>query len=221
LSKKLTNRLSREYYHIVNLYTGILLTTNNPLEYEFPYMSQKNPNLQQSWELLSPVVAIPVGWLEIQNVATGKLLTHNYLTLPPTLTPAPSPGTPRESYNRETWATQWTFAHISCYVPEGSRDIDRSSNVWFIVNRLTGGFLCHDSYHFKNSALNLGAWKPMDYSKVEEMKWVVEHDKERNWRIMNKTSGEIIEQTQTGTRSLQCVNSKKACRDGRASWKFV
>lgn len=123
-------------------------------------------NTSNRWEFVHPITAFPCGWVELQNAATGDLLSHDYYYNPPALLPAPS--APVESQYRSQWQFQWA---LSQHPTAGER------NTWYIVNRLT----CAPLTSPPGSRVNL-AWK-------------IERDFAGNWRLVNLVTPGMLVQT--------------------------
>lgn len=140
----------RIYYNIVNTSGGdeVMLYTGSahrgcPLHTWYP----KSVNVAQRWEFIVPVVAIPAGWVQIQNLSTFHVLTHKYLCIPPVAMPPPEPCLP---HNRETWGAQWSF---QIAVDRQSHPTNLGGVSWIIKNRLTeGGFVT------TNTGMDHGQW---------------------------------------------------------------
>jgi len=95
----------REYYNIVSANSSLALDAG---QNQCCTRILDNNSTKQVWELQKPVVSVPAGWLRLQNVASGHLLSQTYPSLPP-LSIAMTVQTSSSSTYRETWATQWAF----------------------------------------------------------------------------------------------------------------
>jgi len=158
---------------------------------------------------------VPVGWHRLQNVGTGHILKHSYLSSLPILV---SPIEPKHTSNyRETWATQWAIIH--------GRAFDNNAAVasYVIKNRLTGGFLrprgtldpaipktAEDTVHACQTLYSSGTL------------WIPELDGRRNWKIVEAATsnllGEALGRTFGGGNTLECCSKQL---EPRRSWRLV
>lgn len=163
-------------------------------------------NLHDRWELMIPVVAFPPGWFHIQNVRTGDLLSHDYDHNPPLLLPRPE--TTIESQFRRQWGFQWTLSHSKFF------DLSTAGerNSWYIINRLT------------RIPLNprFGTIGEADCtSHGENLTWRLELDTSRHWKLVNRTSSCLLEQTESisgGSTSVRCTEKWFELETGHKSW---
>lgn len=89
------------FYNIINSSDETMLDTTTdtrrpPLQTWHP----KPENVAQRWEFIPPVVAVPPGWVQIQNASTGRVLSHKYLSQQPVLI---APSALQPSHYRESW----------------------------------------------------------------------------------------------------------------------
>ena len=98
----------------------------------------------QIWELIFPTPSIPTGWFRIRNTATNSILTHRFTHKPPFLIPddvhqATAPCNINCCNGSCDKATQWALVHGQLH----ARYLEKNSilNRYFLINRLTGGFL--------------------------------------------------------------------------------
>lgn len=127
-----------------------------------------------TWELVTPNVTVPPGWLHIQNLASGGFLSHKYLHAPAILLPPPA--SPRPSQHRESWGTQWALVPAEIDTPSSKE------NTWRIVNRLTGGLLQSDYL----LGLGVGANRTSPFSPGNEV-WYLEVHQAGNWATSDQT----------------------------------
>lgn len=156
-------------------------------------MLAPDKHILQSWEFIAPKVAIPCGWLQIQNSGTGALLTHTYLSNPPTLINLPSVKPPIQY--REGWHTQWTLIPAKSYA--SSTSFATGINTWLIRNRLTRGFLSNTTKLDNTAEPRIAAWEADLLYSVEsdklksgldiaEYTWKLDLDSDRHtWDIIS------------------------------------
>lgn len=161
-------------------------TRRPPLQTWYP----KPINVAQRWEFIPPVVAVPPGWIQIQNASTGRVLSHKYITYQPILI---TPPTPQPLHYREGWETQWIFDML-----EGQEEIglcNPKSTVWIIRNRLTGAILTQ--YHdLMNKEYSIGALDRRYVSNPGEVDWwCPEIDSGGAWIIRNKKTYFLLEES--------------------------
>lgn len=156
----------------------------------------RSEDSQELWEFVIPVVAFPPGWLQIQSVATGDLLSHSYASCPLVLLPPTA--TPKSSQYRESWNTQWTFIHAQAFGPDFP-----AANTWCIMNRLTRTLIRNVTY-LVNGELETGlaAWESGS-NDVYGRSWKLELDSACRWKIINYETSHLLEQTD------------KPCGDGK------
>lgn len=159
--------VSAPYYTIVNTANNHVLGIRDPGPV-VTIQPTTATNTSTRWEFVHPITAFPCGWLELQNAATGNLLSHEYYYNPPALLPPPS--APVESQYRKQWQFQWA---LSQHPTSGDR------NTWYIVNRLT----CAPLTSPPGSRVNL-AWK-------------LERDYVGNWKLVNLATPGMLVQTDT------------------------
>jgi hypothetical protein len=157
------------------------------------------------------VTSIPCGWHQLKNVSSGHILSHSYLTSPPLLIAQPMP--PKHSSNyRETWGTQWAVIRSSALDPSHTKKTSH-----FIKNRLIGGYIVLKGGEFPKEQVQgcIKAFGPWGACKFEL-------DNERNWRIVDERSGELLAEAfmQTALGGYMAVANSKKC-DPRCSWEFV
>lgn len=170
-------------------------------------------NNRQIWEFAIPIVSFPIGWFQIQNAETGDLLSHKYPCNPPVLVPPPSPAQP--SQNLESWGTQWTLTDVKSTPP--IRGYATGKNSWYIMNRLTEGFLANPSNI--SEASKVTAWK-RGWRDPEEPLWKLELDPACNWTIMYHQTSLLLEQTdvaRSGGTEVACI-AKRFTLGTRKSW---
>jgi len=156
-------------------------------------------------------VSVPAGWLQIQNIVSGQVLSLTYSSLPPITVVAPISPSPIES-----WATQWSFTHTSAL---GDRKPGNRS--YLIKNRLTGTYLrCWPSkLVFREAAGSVNAWETT--CKYESFEfWRFELDEESNWRVVH-SSGPLLEEVDVpllGGNEVVCTNKTP---HEKKTWDFV
>jgi hypothetical protein len=163
----------------------------------------------QIWELLKPVVSIPAGWLQLQNVATGHLLSQTYPSLPPLAIPATA-----SLIGRESWTTQWAFVHASAV-----DDKSAESTVHVIKNRITGTYLKRGSsklLHRGEAAGSINAWRTYCHGDESEL-WNLELDAKWNWEIVHK-SGFLLEEAVAPLLDGYEIVCDQRTHDKRKSW---
>lgn len=181
---KVSNRRFREVsYIIANACNDKVLDidSDNPSSGDWvkmqPYSCARSQN---RWEFERPITAFRPGWLHIQNVGTGDLLSQDYDHNPPVLLPAPEPLV--ESQYRRQWQFQWALAHSKCFRSGTSGE----PNSWYIINRLTRMPL----------SPHLGRMVEKDFEGREEnLAWKVELDTSKNWKITNLKTSCLLQQT--------------------------
>lgn len=163
-------------------------------------------HLYNRWEFMIPVIAFPPGWFHIQNARTGDLLSHDYDYNPPLLLPRPE--TVIESQFRRQWQFQWTLSHSRFFEPSTAGE----RNSWYIINRLTRIPL---SPHF-------GTIGEADFAgHGENLTWRLELDTSRHWKLINRTSSCLLEQTESisgGSTSVRCTEKWFEPETGHKSW---
>lgn len=158
---------------------------------------------QNRWEFTIPIVGFPPGWFHVQNVGSGQLLSHDYVHNPPLLLAPPEALV--ESQHREQWQFQWTLCHSKCFKPGTAGE----RNSWYIVNRLTGAPLSPD----------FGNMKEADFAGREDnLAWKLELDSVCNWKITNRTTSCLLEQSDSSASGLRCLDRKFTQADGHQSW---
>ncbi|KAF8531948.1 hypothetical protein BDD12DRAFT_869176 [Trichophaea hybrida] len=199
--------LYRAYYHILNANSGLALDVHGNLR----ICNVKLNYWSQYWQLQKPIVSVPAGWLRLQNVASSQVLSHTYLSLPPTTVPTPTSPTPRES-----WATQWAFVQASA-LGDGSS----GSRIYMIKNRLTGGHLrCGPSKAIHREAVgSVNAWDAKCYGFDTEF-WSFELDAESNWMVVHK-SGFLLEETDVRLLSGNEVACTTKTHHKKKTWVFI
>lgn len=187
------------------------------------HMSKHNlASSKQQWEFLKPVVAVPAGWVEIHNHATGHVLSQKYVTSPPKLVPLSTYRTgwplPR---HRETWAAQWTLALPSAYILEG----EGGNSAWVIKNRLTEARLRFASHPY-NDKHSLSVVSVINRStafvKRTEM-WEIEFEDDNLWKIRSRHGSKYLEQTDVcigSGKELACTSDRVESRDHSKMWSF-
>lgn len=157
------------------------------------------------WEFMIPILGFPPGWFNMQNVRTGHLLSHDYGHNPPVLRPPPN--SPVESQHRRNWQFQWTLCHSKCF--KFSTASERNS--WYIINRLTRAPL---SPHF--------TMEEKDFAGREDnLAWKLELDSACNWKITNRNTSCLLQQTDTigsAAGKVGCTDGTFTQAGGRQSW---
>jgi hypothetical protein len=159
---------------------------------------------------ISSLVAVPVGWHQLKNVATGHILHHTYPSSPPLLIPADTPQ--KTSNYRETWAAQWAVFSGKQLNPESSK--------WsyYMRNRLTGGSLCLQAWHNMPHLQDYGSVNTWVTSDLIDFKL----DWQRNWQLAHWTAGnllgEAVESTPLGGHKV-VANSRDP--DPCRTWVFL
>lgn len=160
----------------------------------------------ESWEFVIPTVAFPSGWLQIQNVSTGDLLSHSYAYCPPVLLPPPA--TPTSSQYRESWSTQWTFIHTKAFVPDFPR-----ANAWCVMNRLTKTLI-------GDVKVGLAAWES-EPNDDHGHSWKLKLDSACHWKIINYKTSCLLEQTnkpRNGGKEVICISQSVKGDGGDKTW---
>lgn len=196
---------TRIYYTLTNVSNGHLLdirTTGSggseePWGFCQEYILGR---VQQRWEFVVPKVAFPCGWLQIQNLEIGALLSHTYLSNPPVLVD-PCPTTLPTQY-REAWDTQWTLIDARTYAPDSL--CATGINQWCIRNRLTKAFLGGTEYKCNGLPKDVvtametnllpvgGGTKFKEGINISEYTWGLELDLDNNWIIINRSSSYLL-----------------------------
>lgn len=179
----------------------------------------KPANVAQRWEFIPPVVAVPPGWVQIQNASTRHILSHKYLSYPPVLI---VPQSLQPSHYRESWETQWSFHMIKGPEKDPSRIWDTERTTWAIKNRLTGAILSQHDH--KNTGQTVSALDRLDIATgYMSDRWYLEIDSGENWIIKNEDTYCLLQESTTGRRigfELRCCG--KAVRgDNTKIWTFV
>ncbi|KAF8535217.1 hypothetical protein BDD12DRAFT_938741 [Trichophaea hybrida] len=191
-----------EYYYIICAYSGYSLDAGND---QCCTREPDTKSKKQSWEPLKPVVSVPAGWLRLQNIASGHLLSQTYPSLPPLAIPATSS---RSTY-REHWATEWVFER-------------QGTKIYAIKNRLTGTYLrCEWSKLIcrGEAAGSVNAWKDYCYG-VKPEQWNLELDAEPNWKIVHN-SGLLLEEAVVPLLDGYEIVCTTKLHDKRKSWAFI
>lgn len=145
------------------------------------------------WEFTLPSVHVPLGWLHIQNVATGHLLCqsrrgYGWADL------VPAPDLLPEPQYRSTWQFQWTLCQSRWFDESTARE----HNSWRIINRETRYPLCvfHNGTH---------------------PEWTLQLDTPRSWRIVSCASQGLVTDSQADG-GLCCSPHVLPPSSGRQSW---
>lgn len=202
-------------YNLVSEYSGLALENRTGI-FSCPGGMQKvNDSKFQQWEVVVPMTPVPVGWHQLENVGTGHVLKHDYLSSLPTLA---SPIELKHTSNyRETWATQWAVIHGRAI------DVNATAASYVIKNRLTGGFLrpqgALDPAVPKTAEGTVSAWQIL-YSSG--MLWIPELGGRRNWKITDAATsnllGEALGRPFVGVNTLECRDKQL---EPHRSWRLV
>lgn len=206
---------------IVSVQSGFVIGYGNPSPDSCHIWEYLPENPGQPWEFLTPVVAIPAGWVEIVNVGSGDILSQKYISSPPHLVRPPVEyGDLSSPEYRERWGTQWTLALPTTYESTGD-----SCGTWIIKNRLTGGRLRYPPH------LHKAEYRP---SVVAEMnqgwlalgpleRWMLELQADGTWKIRNQQNSFYLEETELRVREgkeLACVNKDFKRGDTSKMWEL-
>lgn len=168
-----------------------------------PFSTDRSYN---RWEFTIPVVGFPPGWFHMQNVRTGRLLSHEYAHNRPLLLERPD--FMGEVQHRMNWKFQWTLCHSKCFTPSTASE----RNSWYLINRLTRAPL----------SPHLGNMKEQDFaSREDNLTWKLELDGMRNWKITNRTTSGVLQQTEKTCNAtlVRCTNA--TCTEpGHQSWNL-
>lgn len=193
------------YYNLVNVLNNKVLDIHGPDPNPGAWLNTQTfaPDRSQNcWEFIIPVVGFPPGWLHMQNVGTGRLLSHDYMYNPPLLLAMPDPLV--ESQHQQQWQFQWTLCHSKCFKPDTAGE----RNSWYIINRLTRAPL----------SPHLGNMKDSDFAGREDnLAWKLELDRACNWKISNRTTSCLLEQRRSPVDNVRC-DQKLTQAGGHQSW---
>jgi hypothetical protein len=169
-------------------------------------------NGKQAWEFINPVASVPPGWLHLQNVSSGHVLSQTYSSLPPIARST----TLNSSAFPESWATQWALIRSS----EWGYNTIRSRS-YVIINRLAGGCLGSQASKFAHRGEEPGSVNAWEMSPSEKELWRLELDRQSNWKIVHQQSGFLLEEAVVpllNGNEIVCVTKTP---DKRRSWMFV
>lgn len=190
-------------YNIVNVLSAKVIDIHGPKPSPGAWVNIQawTPDrTSNQWEFVAPVVAFQAGWFHLQNVGTGQLLSHDYAHNAPRLLAAPD--SLIGSQHRRQWQYQWTLSHSKCFKSSTANE----RNSWYLINRLTRTPL---SPHF-------GSMDVSDFAGREDnLAWKLEHDSLRNWKITNRATGCLLQQT---GEAVRCTNSKFTQAGSYQSW---
>ncbi|KAA8910624.1 hypothetical protein FN846DRAFT_904873 [Sphaerosporella brunnea] len=193
-----------EYYNIVNG-SGHGINVSGGVSVR----KQESANPCQIFELIIPVTAIPCGWHQIQNVATGYILSHTYCTSPPQLISQALPPQFPSNYG-ESWGTQWAFIHANELVGK----LEYRKRKYFVKNRLTSGHLQIKRTGTVACIKNRSAAGLCELDLDHDQNWQIKMNHPRTRRLLEQH----IQTTAAGG-SVAVAKSKQA--DPRRSWNFV
>ena len=213
------------YYSIVNTSRcgDVALDTGAahngwPLETWYP----KDRKSSQLWEFIVPVVAIPAGWTQIRNLATGHVLSHTGLGDRPVAVIPPSPSS-RYQYS-EGWSLQWQFsARLSRADTNNCKDLETVE--WIIENRLTGAILCREALHDLSSATMKESYDrelcSSGWTCLNGL-WHPEVSLGGHWIIRSRKGGALEEiQTEAKTENDLAVDSNSTEDSRLRNWVFL
>ncbi|KAF8532925.1 hypothetical protein BDD12DRAFT_867822 [Trichophaea hybrida] len=207
-----------EYYNIVSLHSGNALEFN-PFDL-YCYTSRLDIGSDwQVWEFVKPVASVPSGWLRLQNISSGRVLSQVYSSLPPISRSMPSASS--SGSHHESWATQWAFVRFSALT---NKDKTLGSNAYLIKNRLTGTYLrCQESRfaHRGEEPGSVNAWQSSHYDMSKKDSWRLELDRQSNWKIVHHGSGFLLEEAVVSLLNGNEVVCAVKTPDQRRSWVFV
>ena len=180
------------------------------------------------WELVLPAVSTPFGWVRLQNQETGHVLSQTLLSHPPLMIPLSShhhtgaflePG-----HLREIWSTHWKIVPVSAF-PYLNKEwiVPRS---FFIVNRLTGGFLRAKLAPF-NHLPELGAYDcrvtadEVDIWGRKSKVWTVERAGRDLWTILSNKDEELGECEAKFRNGWLPQLLGEDMEEGRRRWRIV
>ncbi|KAL7268202.1 hypothetical protein RUND412_009184 [Rhizina undulata] len=172
-----------DYYTVTNLHSNTALDFNSTISKNISPSGTcdcRTPSAsaeEQRWAFTLPLVAVPSGWIQIQNVETGRFLQHNYLSLPPFLAKNPVPLKP--TYYRATWGLQWAFVY-----PLEHKE-NNPQNLWLIKNRLTGGLLECRAASDDHKTANVHA-SEFKLTNLDYRQWWVEISPSEGWKIKSR-----------------------------------
>lgn len=192
----------RTFYTIISVFNGQVVDIDGSITklHGQTYVSGYG---QHCWEFVTPVVGFPPGWFQIQNVGTGHLLSHTYPYNLPVLLPPPA--LPKPSQYRESWEFQWVLVHSKGH----NSNTTSPRNAWYIRNRLTGA-------HIRSQ---LGVTILVD--RYQDLEWQLELDPLCNWKIKNRASFCLLEQTNIprgGGAAATCNSEYFTLEGGNKSW---
>ncbi|KAL7268096.1 hypothetical protein RUND412_009297 [Rhizina undulata] len=172
-----------DYYTLTNFHTGTVLdfdiqTGKGRAPGRCYCRNRDTPSTTQRWEFVVPLVAVPPGWIQIQNSSNNRFLQQTYATLPPFLAEHPVPS--KQSCYRETWGAQWAFIHPPNHGGASTQ------TCWLIKNRLTGGLLGFREQVYKNSKKRNVHANEVVPTSDNALQWSVEADTEGRWEIVNQ-----------------------------------
>lgn len=213
---------SRTYYFLTSAGNDHLLDldteSGTPWCINMPYISERE---QQCWSFVLPKVAFPCGWFQIQNLETGALLSHTYLSNPPVLSSPPHTVLPTQQ--RESWHTQWTSVQVQSYSPDYV--CTTGPNTWCIKNRLTNAFLGSTKdgiFTWESDLLSIGSNKFKTGICIPEYCWKLDLGLDRSWKIINHSTLCLLEgllESSTGI-EVACI-SKNFARNKSWLLKYV
>lgn len=160
---------------------------------------------------------MPPGWLRLQNVSSGHVLSQTYSSLPP-ISRSIVPASSFSSYH-ESWAAQWAFVRLSAL-----SNNTLGSNAYLIKNRLTGGYLrCQASRfaHRGEEPSSVNAWQTSHSGLSKKDSWQLELDRQSNWKIVHQESKFLLEEAAVQLLEGYEVVCVTKMPDKRRSWVCV
>ncbi|KAL7275343.1 hypothetical protein RUND412_001721 [Rhizina undulata] len=191
--RKVNDDTEGEFYTITNIWSGTVMDIkgeDNPAAGSQCCTSiPADTNLKQQWQFITPILAVPPGWVQIRNAsASNFLLQQTHFSSPPFLVPETKLNSKKLNHT-ENWATQWTF------ILPLEQPIDAAHRTWVIRNRLTRGLLSNQVELYKDTIeITVNASNPVYNEKAGVRKWMLELTRDGFWKIKNARTEFLLEQ---------------------------